>query len=249
VITFPGRNALPQPQDPKLVKLCSQLSQAQSSRIADLAKKTVPLDIDSNRVIKYAFLYATAEGQVRGDEVTKDHAGRSRLELQGALHGLSTGYDQGTEAKERYRCGRRARQQVGAALDGVLIRWNKVQQVVRKHRPNLPVYQQNQFSDENLTRVSTLLHDMLRATILDEQYVDAKEDSHWPTATAQAYLWWLAMPPYRGKWNDMYRLAVVWRMSDAQTVDAFRKVVGRIRKSVNRVRYPFGKALESILFE
>ena len=237
--------------DPKLVKLYSQLSSAVSLRIAALVRRAGPLGIHPNRLVKYAFLYATAERQAQSDVVSKEHATRSKSEMAGILHGFRAGYWDHAEAKHRYRRGRRARQQVGASLEGVLRKWKEVEQVVQKQRSYLPVHAQPRFSDESLAGVRKLLLDMQRSTVLDEEDVLGEKDRERVlTEAAQTYIWWcFAMPPYGGKWKDMHQLARAWKLSDATYVTTFRTVVGRICKRVNCTRCPLGTAWEAILSE
>jgi hypothetical protein len=236
--------------DPKLVKLYAQLSPALRSRIGDLVRRALLLGMDSNRLVKYAFLYATAEVQARGDEVSKDHAARSRLELAGEIHGLPTGYRDHAEAKRRYHGGRRARQQIKASLDAVLGKWRLFEQVVQKHRSELPVHLQSRFSNTILGEVRKILRNMGIAAVLDEEdLIRERGRERELSATAQTYIWWrFAMAPYRGKWNDMHQLAFTWRMSPTASIKRFRTVVGRICKGAT-CSYPFGKSWESVLSE
>src|SRR5713226_6602789 len=125
--------------DPKLAELYSQLPSALASRISVLMREA-PQRIHPNRVLKFAFLYARAERLVQDDAVSKEHTKRSKLELAGAIHGLGTGYQDDVEAKQRYRRGRRARQQIKASLEAVRGKWRAFEQVVQKHRSELPVH-------------------------------------------------------------------------------------------------------------
>ena len=109
--------------DPKLAELYSQIPSALASRTADLVRVALPCRIHPDRLLKYAFLYASAEQLTRGNEVSKQHGVRSKAELAGALHGFDAGYSDTGEAKRRYRQGRRARQQVKASLEAAMESW------------------------------------------------------------------------------------------------------------------------------
>ena len=237
--------------DPKLAKLYAVLSSAVSSRIGGLVRRALPSRIHPNLLVKYAFLYATAELQAQGDAVSKDHATRSKIELAGEIHGLRTGYWDNAEARQLYRSGRKARQQIEASLEGLLKKWKKVEHVVQKHRSDLPVHLQTRFSNECLARVSKLLHDMRKAAILDEEDIlSQKGPVPELSVPAQIYVWWhFAIAPYRGKWNDMHRLAVLWRLSSSKDVETFRSMVVQICGGVKTMRYPFGTSWKSVLFE
>jgi hypothetical protein len=106
---------------PELAQAYAQLPSSMSSPIASLVEKALPLRIHPNLLVKYAFLRVTAEKQAKGDAVSKDHAIRSRAEIAGELHGTKTGYWESTAAVQLYRGGRKARQQVAASLEGILI--------------------------------------------------------------------------------------------------------------------------------
>jgi hypothetical protein len=222
--------------DPKLAVLYSRLPSVLASRISFLVKQALSQRIDSNRVLKFAFLYATAEQPGQRDTtskaVSREHTRRAKLELAGEIHGLQTGYDDDVEATQRYRSGRRARQQIKASLEAVVGRWRAFEQVVRKHRSELPVHVQSQYSNAILGEVGSVLQSMGISTVLDEDDLASdKGRERERSAIAQAYIWWrLKLPPYRGKWNDMHRLAFVWYMSPAASARSFRTVVNRICK-------------------
>jgi len=237
--------------NPKLAALYSQLSPAVRSRIAALVQRALPPGIHPNRLVKYAFLYATAERQARSDAVSEDHAVRSKSELAGEIHGFRSGYRDQAEAKRLYRRGRQARQQIGASLEGLLKKWDGVEQVVQKHRSELPPHLRERFSNESLARPQKLLHDMYRATLLDEEnFLSEKSRRHEPSEKAQTYEWWrCCMVRYRGKWNDMHQLALAWRLSKAVDQETFRSIVVQSSRRIKTLRYPFGKAWESALFE
>ena len=233
--------------DPRLAQLYSQLPPALASRISVLVKAAHPQNIHPSRVLKYAYLYATAELSARGDPVAKEHTRRSKLELAGEIHGLRTGYRDDVEAKEKYRRGRRARQQVKASLESVLGKWRVFEQVVQKHRSELPRHVQAPFSDSILRDVEKALKNMGKASVLDEEDLAIETSLQGLTETAQAYIWWhLLMAPYRGKWDDMHRLALSWRMTDTASPKQFQNKVYRISKAA-KCTYAFEKSWESIL--
>jgi hypothetical protein len=248
------QNELPQEifdqLDPKLAELFSQMPFASSSRIASLVGRALQLPIHPTQLVKYAFLFAEAERQAKGDAVSEDHATRSRHELAGESHGLQTGYSDTTKARQRYRCGRRARQQIAALLQGLLTNWERVEHVVLKHREELPVYLRPTFSNEELAGIHGRLAALGRAVRLGRDVLIEKCRGRKLTVAAQTYTWWrFAMASYRGKWNEMHRLAVAWRLSDARDVETFRRMVVRISRGVRSMHYPFGSSWQSMLSE
>ena len=240
--------------DPKLAGLYSQLPAGLASRISALMRAALPQGIHPNRVFRFAFLYATAEELTQRDAdakaVSKDHERRSKLELAGYIHGLRTGYRDDMEARKRYRRGRQARQQIKNSLEAVVTRWRVFEQIVRQHRSELPKHIQPRFSIAELREVGKLLHKMGIAATLDEEDLSIEKASERERSEiAQAYiLWRWKMAPYRGKWNDMHRLAFAWHMSPAGSVKGFRTVVDRICKGAVSPR-PLEKPWESILSE
>jgi hypothetical protein len=125
--------------EPNLAELYSQLQPVIASRISARMSRPLAQGIDPNRVLIFAFLYATAEQLAEEDALTKEHVRRSKLELAGEIHGMQTGYEDDAEAKERYRRGRRARQQVKASRDAVVEKWR----VLRLASPLGPLRQFN----------------------------------------------------------------------------------------------------------
>ncbi len=236
--------------DPKLAELYSQLPSALASRISVLVKEALRHRIHPNRVLKFAFLYASAERRAQDDAVSKEHTRRSKLELAGAIHGLGTGYQDDVEAKQRYRRGRRARQQIKASLEAVRGKWRAFEQVVQKHRSELPVHLQSRFSNAILRDAGKTFQNMGIAIVLDEEDLAGETGGERERSEiAQAYIWWcLKLAPYRGRWNDMHQLASAWRMSPAASVGSFRAVVNRICKGATCTNW-FGDSWESVLSE
>jgi hypothetical protein len=234
--------------DPELQELCIQLPSVVASRISVLVREAPSRLIDPKRVVKYAFLYATAEQQALSDAVSRDHARRAKLELAGEIHGFEAGYQDDAEARRQYRIGRRARQQVQASLDALLGQWKVFEQVVEKHRSELPVHAQSRFSGSTLREFAKGLHKMRIAIVLDEEDLTRENDAEpaGRSAIAQTYIWWsLIMAPYSKKWNDMHQLARAWRMSPSLSVKDFQTVVRRISKGATSVS-SFGSRWDSV---
>jgi hypothetical protein len=249
-IPRPRSETIPAQPDPKLAELCSRLPPTLGLRIDGLVEKARKLPIHPNRVVKYAFLLATAEQQASGDAVSKRQTRRSKGELAGELHGFPEGYERPKAAIKQYRRNRRGRQQIHASLEGGLMKWETVEQVVRKHRLSLPVHHQAEFSDERLGDVRTRMLKMFRITVLDEQFLDEKSCGREPSVTTQTYIWWnLAHARYRGKTNEMYELAKVWKLTAVKDVETFRSMVNQACRGVQSMRFPIGSAWESALSE
>jgi hypothetical protein len=89
------------------------------------------------------------------------------------------------------------------------------------------------------------------AIVIDEEDLFREEGSGRELSErAQTYVWWrFVMAPYRGKWNDMHKLAYTWKISPAESVGYFRTVVDRMCKRPSVIAYPFGKAWDSVLSE
>ena len=195
--------------DPDLRSLYSQTSTTLSRRVATLVNKALPLRIEPNRLVKYAFLYATAEREARSDAVSREHASRSWSELAGGIHGLETGYWDQVGAGSKYKLGRRARQQISAGLQSVVSKWTQCEKVVNNHRAKLPANLHKRFSAENLTAIRKSL-DYLGIGLEIEPDVLRQNAGGRDASVRQRTLmhWRFAIPRYRGKWSDMHRLAV-----------------------------------------
>jgi hypothetical protein len=207
--------------------------------------------IDPNRVVRYAFLYATAERQTQSDAVSDEHTRRAKRELAGEIHGFAGGYREDAEATRLFRSGRRALQQIQASLDALLGRWRAFEQVVGKHRSELPVHVQPRFADSALSKLGKRLHNMRVAIVLEEEDLtserDGEQNRH--SVITQTYIWWrLVLGPYSGKWSDMHQLARTWRMSPSLSLKDFQTVVNRSSKGAVSVS-PLGSPWDSVLSE
>src|SRR6266478_3297399 len=111
--------------DPVLQKAYLELPEAFCQRIAKLVGKKGLASIHPNRLVKFAFLHASAALQAEGDAVSADHARQSRSEIKGRLHGVDFGYHDEAQATQRFNRGRQARQQVGASLESVQKQWER----------------------------------------------------------------------------------------------------------------------------
>ena len=160
--------------DPELRDLYSQLHPDLASRISVLLRGARSRRLHPNRVLKYAFLYATAERLAQSNAVSKEHTRRSKLELAGQIHGLKTGYRDDAEATQQYRRGRRARQQIQASLDAPAGTRQVFEQVVEQHRSELPEHVQSRFSSPILSEVGKTLHRMRIATTSTKRTSAAK---------------------------------------------------------------------------
>jgi hypothetical protein len=235
--------------DPELAAAYSNLSVVLASPIAILVKEAVYEGVHPNRVLKFAYLYATAERRAQGEADSKDHARRSRRELAGYIQGFKTGYRDEAEAQQRYRRGRRARQHIKASLDPVVTKWRRFVEVVEKHRSELPVHVRPLFSKAKLYEIREMLHKMEVSTVVDEEDLAQEKILRERSVIAQTYIWWyLKMRRYYGKWNDMHRLAFVWRLSPTESVKSFRTVVSRTCKGVTCTD-SFGEPWESAFSE
>ena len=237
--------------DPKLAELYSQIPFELASRITVLVRAALKESIQPNRLLKYAFLYASAEQLTRGNEVSRQHGVRAKAELAGALHGFDAGYSDMAEAKRRYRQGRRARQQVKASFEAMEKSWRGFEAVAQRHRSELPEHLQSRLSDETLHTVRRIYQTVGIAIVIDEEDLFREEGSGRELSErAQTYVWWrFVMAPYRGKWNDMHKLAYTWKISPAESVTYFRTVIDRMCKRPSVIAYPFGKAWDSVLSE
>jgi hypothetical protein len=236
--------------DPKRAELYSQIPSALASRITVLVTAALLDSVRPDRLLKYAFLHASAEQLARGSEVSKQHGVRSKAELAGALHGFDAGYSDMAEAKRRYRQGRRARQQVKASFEAAVKSWRDFEAVTRSHRSELPKHLQSRLSDETLHTLRRIYQTLGIAIVVDEEDLFKEGSGRELSERAQTYIWWLfVMARYRGKWNDMHKLAYTWKMSPAESVAYFRTVVDRMGKRTSVIAYPFGKAWDSVLSE
>ena len=237
--------------DPRLKELHSQLPAILASRISVLVRAARSRRIDPNRVVRYAFLYATAERQAQNDAVSEDHTRRAKRELAGEIHGFDGGYREDVEATRLFRLGRRASQKIQASFNALLGRWRAFEQVVGKNRSELPVHVQPQFADSVLSALGKRLHNMRIAIVLDEEDVtcerNGEQNRH--SVITQTYIWWrLVLKPYSGKWSDMHQLARAWRMSPSMSVKDFQTVVNRSSKGAS-FGPPLGSPWDSVLSE
>jgi hypothetical protein len=200
-----------------------------SRRITELVTKVLPLKGDLDRIVPYAFLFTIVERHAKGEVISSEHTRSSWHELAGLIHGLQTGYRDEQEAATQYRRGRRARQILAASLDGVMTKWRKFHQLVNKHQLDLPLHNQERLARETLDGIRKALESMRTSLILEDSVLSKGRQLRPLSTTAKTYtMWRFGVPGYRGKWSDMYRLAVAWRLTYAQDVETFRSIVARL---------------------
>jgi hypothetical protein len=135
---------------------------------------------------------------------------------------------------------------LGASLDGLIKKSKNFEQLAHKHRRDLPVQNQQRLSAESLEAVGKTLGS-LRTSLFLENDVLSKEHRTPPLSTrAKTYSFWrFEVPNYRGKWNDMHRLAVAWRLSAAKDVETFRTMVKRVPPLSHDLSLLLGSAWQS----
>jgi len=236
--------------DPKLAKLCSEMPSELSLRIGELVRQALRVPIHPNRLVKYAFLFASAQLQVERDAYSREHATAARAELAGEFHGLGKESSDGAEAQRRYNRGRRARQQVASSLNSLQMKCQGVEKIAQKYHLDLPVHLQQQLIPQKIAAICKELLALKNAAALGDKFPIDQPRSPDLTLPGQTYVWWrLAMAKYQGKWNDMWQLAVAWRLTDARDPESFRTNVGRVCRGLESIHYPFGRAWQSVLSE
>ena len=222
------RSEAPAKLDAKLGHLTAALSR----RITELVTKAKPLAIEPNRVLQYAVLLVMTEREAETEAVSKEHTERSWHELAGLIQGLDTGYREVQEAGTRYRRGRRARNDLGASLDGVITKFRNFQQLLESQRADLPVHNEGMLSPRTLEGIRKTLEKLRISLVLEDDVLAKKRRAPSLSTTEKTYaLWWFVVPRYRGKWSDMHSLATAWRLSDAKDVETFRSMVKRLPRS------------------
>jgi hypothetical protein len=258
---------LAQKLEPKLAELYLGLPITRFSRIAELyaevpaeffsgvaqgGKRVRLAQITPDRVLKYAVLVAAAEKTAQEDVSTENEV-RARAELLGKTYGFEEGYHKPAEARSLDKRGRRARQQIEASLQGAEQKWQNTEQVIRKHRSEIPLHLQEVLSDERLAVVEQSLRDMRRTVALPPKKKSGRQPRRRPrelTVASQTFLWWHhILPSYRGKWNDMHRLAGAWGLSNVQDVETFRILVKKQVRKITTLHFPFGGRWRKILSE
>ncbi len=139
--------------DPKLAKLCSEMPSELSLRIGELVRQALRVPIHPNRLVKYAFLFASAQLLVERDAHSREHATAARAELAGEFHGLGKESSDGAEAQRRYNRGRRARQQVASSLNSLQMKCQAVEKIAQKYHLDLPVHLQQQLIHKKIAAI------------------------------------------------------------------------------------------------
>ena len=208
-------------------------------RIADLVRR-VPriLKIAPDRLVGYALLAVAAERESAAMDISREHAVRARAELIGQQHGLETGYEQPKEAGRLRGRSRQARQRIEASLSGVMTAWERAEHVIRRERSHLPIHLRDIVSDGALKRIPSSLVECQSVLRLLPKGSATDDRVRKRTHAAYTYLLWMTfVPRYRGKWHHMHNLALRWRLTEADSVEAFRQIVHKTHQT-DRLNIP-----------
>jgi hypothetical protein len=234
---------------PNIRQLGSSLQPNMLKRLVERMRMASKMSIHPDRLLKYALPVVVAHEQEQIDRVSAEHAISARCEAVGYLFGLDSGYEDHAEVRRRYAQARKGGRRVKARLESLRVQLRNGEEMFQTYQAKLPAHRRHSFLDANLKAIDMALANLKRTVTLDGNLLPKRGKERELSTFTQIYIWWLAMPAYRGKWDDMYQLAKIWRLSDATDVDSFRAYVSRVCRSETSMRNPFGSCLEQVLFE
>jgi hypothetical protein len=205
-------------------------------RIDQLVKSAVRTHIAVDRVRLYARLLIVAQDEEQWNESGNEHFRRATSEEVGALHGID-GYKNPSQAEQKYREGRKARQIVHNAALPVRSRIRKLISTIKKYHSALPLHIQPGLP-ESLDLAIEPLNNLIRVTRIPSDYLKQSRDriaKRLSVATNTYLLWRYQVPSYPLKWHEMFDLARVWHLSGAADKETFRRRVLKIAKGVTQL--------------
>src|SRR5205085_1587307 len=126
--------------------------------------------------------------------------------------------------------------------------WIQFEKLVNKHRASLPVNLQGRFSAEKLAAIRRSMDYLGIAVDMEADVLRENARGQEPSVSQRTLrAWRFVMPKYRGKWGDMHRLAVAWRISDAKDVETFRTASMAGSRGDKEFSYPLPDAWRSVL--
>jgi hypothetical protein len=199
--------------------------------------------ISAERIHRYAHFLVAAETEAKWESMGAEHTRRSTFEIAGELYGLEeSGYWNDGPARQARGRGRKTRQAIDNAADGARRAIERLKDLVIKSQSDLPVHMRiaTGFSPERLDAALELLKEMKSFFRLRDDRLSEAMKSHGRPVVVnqteinrQAYLWWLSeIGDYPEKWKEMYALARTWRLSDADSVENFRRYVRKVSREM-----------------
>ncbi|MFN7939105.1 MAG: hypothetical protein U0R19_37625 [Bryobacteraceae bacterium] len=153
--------------------------------------------------------------------------------------------DRGERVRRRYRSSRKARNNVAASLDGLLLRLDKARSVVGEMDAHLPPAFRGDV-EETLTGAWHEINRLRLRIGIDGRFglqpVKDEVTSHTFSqgsynTSNQALLWWaIYTPEYEGRLDDMLDLAKRWRISETWSTRKLAERIKRLRQALKHLQ-------------
>jgi hypothetical protein len=225
-------------------KITPQLFVPLRDQIERLVKQALEnFKTDQSRAFVFAHYHVNARLWRQGEDVSEQHAWRAIHECVGELYGNLKGYEDPELAKLLNQKGREARQQVHSSARAAHRQLATLCRVYEQNFQGLPSHIQSTFPIAKLLECRDQILSLQRWADPGRNPLLAarkRKLSRGPTVPVLTYLWWryLVEPP--ATWEEMHSFAIAWRISDAEDVESFRRLV--LKQTANfrqQERIPF----------
>jgi hypothetical protein len=199
-------------------------------RIKDLLRRASKLNLEPQLIDEYARIFMAAQEVVAQRDRDEQRTSDIVACVAAGEHGIYT--DDPVKARTAYASARVAQQRVHASASGCSGRLTKLEKLLETHHHALQEDVASRFPLKDLLAAVHLVREFASATAARNNLAEFKmqKSELSRTIAGHTFLWWHAyLPRYKGKWSNMYSLARCWRLTDAKDLEAFQRIVRKVR--------------------
>jgi hypothetical protein len=222
-----------QPNEPYPIKLRPIVPQPIRGSVGEYVRKASHLNIDPSRVLVCACLLATAEREPNCHLPQGPTLSMVPYETIGAWFGLSGEECDPEIVVPLYRRARKAMQRANQSANAALRQIQKLDKIMGDNHKALPEHLKGFRS--RIWEVKDPLSELILWTggddLLSRKRTKAATEIF--NVSQLTFVWWrICLHGKRTPWEDMLKLAKIWRLTDSGQITYFRRHVQRLSKNV-----------------
>jgi hypothetical protein len=228
-----------EPSEPHPIELLPIVPEPIRGSVSEYVKKASQLRIDPPRVLLCACLLAVAERDPNCYLPPGPTLPMVPYDTIGAWFGLSGEECDPEIVIPLYRRARKAMKQANQSAKVALRQIKKLDQIMRDNHKALPVHLKGFRS--RIWKVKEPLSELILWTEGDDllNFKRPKVATEIFNVSQLTFVWWrICLHGKRTPWEDMFKLARIWRLTDCSHVDHFRRHVLRLSKRVTGIWPP-----------